>query len=85
MLLNALDLLKAHQKELSFNLKIVLDSEEEKAVSLPKAVKEMESVKADFLVIADGPMHASGSHTNLRMQRNNYYEFNYPRTLCTSA
>ena len=65
MLLNALDLLKAHQKELSFNLKIVLDSEEEKGSKpLPKAVKEYgELLEADFLVIADGPMHASGLPT----------------------
>nr|WP_299388348.1 M20/M25/M40 family metallo-hydrolase [Allomuricauda sp.] len=61
MFLNAMDLLKKEGKEIPFNLKIILDGEEEKSSKpLPKAVKQYrELLEADFLVIADGPIHAS--------------------------
>lgn len=61
MFLNAFDLLKKEGKEIPFNLKIILDGEEEKSSKpLPKAVKQYrELLEADFLVIMDGPMHAS--------------------------
>jgi len=65
MFLNAIDLLKNKGKELSFNVKVILDSEEEKGSKpLPKAVRTYkELLMADFLIINDGPMHATGKPT----------------------
>ncbi|WP_136466304.1 M20/M25/M40 family metallo-hydrolase [Flagellimonas onchidii] len=65
MLLNALDLLKKDGKEIPFNIKVILDGEEEKSSKpLPKAVKQYrELLQADFLVIADGPVHPSENPT----------------------
>ncbi len=65
MFLNTIDLLKKNAVEIPFNVKIILDSEEEKGSKpLPKAVKEYrELLKADFLVINDGPVHVSGKPT----------------------
>ncbi|MEM1340117.1 MAG: M20/M25/M40 family metallo-hydrolase [Bacteroidota bacterium] len=65
MLLNAIDLLKKEGKELSFNIKVIIDGEEERGSKpLPKAVKQYrELLEADFLLIADGPMHPSGLPT----------------------
>jgi len=61
MLLNAIDLLQKNRLEIPFNIKVILDSEEEKGSKpLPKAVKKYkELLEADFLIIADGPIHAS--------------------------
>lgn len=65
MLLNAIDLLKRNNVTFPFNVKVILDSEEEKGSRpLPKAVKEYRDLlKADFLVINDGPVHVSGKPT----------------------
>lgn len=65
MFLNAIDLLKKEGKELAFNVKVILDSEEEKSSKpLPKAVRTYkELLMADFLVINDGPVHPSGKAT----------------------
>ena len=65
MFLNAIDLLKKDTKNIPFNIKVILDSEEEKSSApLPAAVKKYrELLKADFLVINDGPVHASGKPT----------------------
>lgn len=65
MLLHALDLLKKEEMELPFNVKVILDGEEEKGSKpLPNAVKlYRELLQADFLWIHDGPMHASGKPT----------------------
>jgi len=65
MFLNAIDLLKKDGVELPFNVKVILDSEEEKSSKpLPKAVKQYrELLMADFLVINDGPVHPSGKPT----------------------
>ena len=65
MLLNAIDLLKNDGKELPINVKVILDSEEERSSKpLPKAVKQYrELLEADFLMIVDGPVHASGNPT----------------------
>ncbi len=65
MFLNAIDILQKEQKELPFNIKIILDSEEEKSSApLPKAVRVYKDLlKADFLIINDGPVHASGQPT----------------------
>lgn len=64
-LLNTFDLLKKDGKELPFNVKVILDSEEEKSSKpLPKAVKQYrELLEADFLMIVDGPVHVTGAPT----------------------
>jgi len=53
------------KQEIPFNVKVILDSEEEKSSKpLPKAVKEYrELLAADFLIINDGPVHVSGKPT----------------------
>ncbi len=65
MLLNAIDLLRKNKQEIPVNVKIILDGEEEKSSApLPKAVKTYrELLEADFLLIADGPVHPSGKPT----------------------
>ena len=65
MFLNAIDLLKKENKQIPFNLKVILDGEEEKSSKpLPKAVKVYKDLlEADFLVINDGPVHPSGKPT----------------------
>lgn len=65
MFLNAIDLLRKNQKDIPVNLKIILDGEEERgSPPLPKAVKEYRDLlEADFLLIADGPVHPSGKPT----------------------
>ncbi|NHF60743.1 M20/M25/M40 family metallo-hydrolase [Flavobacteriaceae bacterium TP-CH-4] len=65
MFLNTIDLLKKTGVDLPFNVKVILDSEEEKSSKpLPKAVKEYrELLEADFLVINDGPVHISEKPT----------------------
>ncbi len=65
MFLNAIDLLKKEEKDIPFNVKVILDGEEEKSSKpLPKAVKEYrELLEADFLIINDGPIHVSGKPT----------------------
>jgi len=65
MLLNTIDLLKKNKVAIPFNVKVILDSEEEKSSKpLPKAVKEYRDLlKADFLIINDGPVHVSSKPT----------------------
>ena len=65
MFLNTIDLLKENNVKIPFNIKVILDGEEEKSsATLPKAVKEYrELLKADFLIISDGPVHSSGKPT----------------------
>jgi acetylornithine deacetylase/succinyl-diaminopimelate desuccinylase-like protein len=65
MFLNAIDLLKKNNKTLAFNVKVILDGEEERGSNpLPEAVKTYrELLQADFLVINDGPVHSSGKPT----------------------
>jgi acetylornithine deacetylase/succinyl-diaminopimelate desuccinylase-like protein len=65
MFLKAIDLLYKNNKEIPFNIKVILDSEEEKSSKpLPKAVREnRELLMADFLVINDGPVHLSKKPT----------------------
>ena len=65
MFLNAIDLLKQNNVAIPFNVKVILDSEEERSSKpLPKAVKQYrELLEADFLVINDGPVHVSGKPT----------------------
>jgi acetylornithine deacetylase/succinyl-diaminopimelate desuccinylase-like protein len=65
MFLNAIDLLKAKNITIPFNVKVILDSEEEKSSKpLPKAVKENRDLLAsDYLIINDGPLHVSDNPT----------------------
>ncbi|MBU2899427.1 M20/M25/M40 family metallo-hydrolase [Maribacter dokdonensis] len=65
MFLNAIDALKKDAIDIPFNVKVILDSEEEKSsVPLPQAVRTYKDLlKADFLVINDGPVHVSGKPT----------------------
>ncbi|WP_276392859.1 M20/M25/M40 family metallo-hydrolase [Eudoraea chungangensis] len=65
MFLNAIDLLQKNEVVLPFNIKIILDSEEERSSApLPQAVKDYrELLSADFLIISDGPVHSSGKPT----------------------
>ena len=65
MFLNAIDLLKKEGRTIPFNVKVILDGEEEKGSKpIANAVKQYrELLEADFLVISDGPMHVSGEPT----------------------
>ena len=65
MFLQAIDLLKENNLKIPFNVKIILDSEEEKSSKpLPKAVKENRNLLvADYLIINDGPLHVSDNPT----------------------
>ncbi len=65
MFLNAIDLIRKNKESFSFNIKVILDGEEEKSSApLPEAVKQYRDLlEADFLVIADGPVHSSGQPT----------------------
>ena len=65
MFLHAIDLIQEQGLKLAFNIKVVLDGEEEKGSKpIAAAVKQYKELfAADFLVISDGPMHASGLPT----------------------
>jgi acetylornithine deacetylase/succinyl-diaminopimelate desuccinylase-like protein len=65
MFLNAIDILTKENVDIPYNVKVILDSEEEKSSApLPKAVRTYKDLlKADFLVINDGPVHVSGKPT----------------------
>ncbi|GAB2455245.1 dipeptidase [Comamonas humi] len=65
MLLAALDALRAKGVAPSANLKVILDSEEEKgSPTLGKVIDEnLAALKADALLVLDGPMHASNQPT----------------------
>lgn len=65
MFLHALDMVRELKKEIPYNLKVILDGEEEKGSQpLPDAVNQYkELLLADQLIIADGPVHNSGLPT----------------------
>ena len=65
MLLNTLDLIQKSGHEIPYNIKVILDGEEEKSSKpLPKAVETYrELLEADYLIISDGPVHVSGKPT----------------------
>ena len=65
MFLNTFDILKNEKGDIPYNVKIIIDSEEERSSApLPKAVRTYKDLlKADFLVINDGPVHVSGKPT----------------------
>jgi len=63
--LHAMDLLQKEGKQAAFNLKVILDGEEEIGSKyLAETVAEYEDLlKADALIINDGPVHISGQPT----------------------
>ena len=65
MFLIALEYLKNNNKSPAFNIKLIIDFEEEQSSpGLPQAVqKYKEELLADVLLILDGPMHSSGLPT----------------------
>ena len=65
MFLNTIDLIKKKEQELPYNVKVILDGEEEKGSNpLAKAVKDYrELLQANYLIINDGPVHTSGLPT----------------------
>jgi acetylornithine deacetylase/succinyl-diaminopimelate desuccinylase-like protein len=73
MFLTAFDVLKAAALEPAFNVKVLLDSEEEKGSPtigvVAKANREL--LRADAIVIHDGPMHASNQPTIIFGNRGN--------------
>ena len=73
MFLTAFDVLKAAGLEPAINVKVLLDGEEEKGSptigAIAKAHKEL--LRADAIVINDGPMHASNQPTIIFGNRGN--------------
>ena len=69
MFLAAMDMLKDQGMVPAFNLKVVLDGEEERGSrQLPAAVQEYKDLlAADHMIINDGPVHLSGP-TNSRIR-----------------
>ena len=67
MFLSAFDILTQQKKKPAYNIKLILDSEEEKgSPNLPVMVKEhADLLKADRFVILDGPRHNSNRPTIL--------------------
>jgi len=65
MILNALEIMKRNNIELEYNLKVIMDFEEEiSSPNLADAVKKYSSkLKSDALLIFDGPKHASNLPT----------------------
>lgn len=65
MFLNAIDLIRKTGQDIPYNIKVILDGEEEKSSApLPAAVKQYkELLEADYLIISDGPVHVSGQPT----------------------
>ena len=65
MFLQAIDLIRENQSSVSFNIKVILDGEEEKGSKPLKGVviQNKELLAADYLIIADGPGHRSGLPT----------------------
>ena len=65
MLLQALDILASQNQQPPFNVKVVLDCEEEKgSPGLKGALAQYKSqLMADYLIVMDGPMHSSNIPT----------------------
>ncbi len=59
MFLTALDVLQSNGEDLQYNIKVIMDTEEEMgSPNLPAAVvKYRQKLAADYLVILDGPIH----------------------------
>lgn len=65
MFINALEWMQQEKKSLPFNIKVILDGEEEQgSPSLKNLVKQYKDLlEADVLIINDGPVHDSGLPT----------------------
>ena len=65
MMLHALDMLSAKGQTIPYNVKVILDSEEERGSKpLPKAVAQYKDLlAADLMIITDSPVHPSGQPT----------------------
>ncbi|WKN30079.1 M20/M25/M40 family metallo-hydrolase [Porifericola rhodea] len=65
MFLKAIDILQAQKKEAAFNIKVIMDFEEELgSPHLPAAVGTYaDELKADHMIILDGPRHPSNEPT----------------------
>ena len=65
MLINALEIININNLTPKFNIKLIMDFEEEKSSpSLPSTVvKYSDDLKSDGLLIFDGPQHSSGLPT----------------------
>lgn len=65
MFLQAMDIMAERKQALNYNIKVILDPEEEQgSIGLPGAVKTYsEELSADRMVIFDGPMHDSNQPT----------------------
>ena len=65
MLINALEIININNLSPKFNIKLIMDFEEEKSSpSLPSTVvKYSDDLKSDGLLIFDGPQHSSGLPT----------------------
>jgi len=65
MLLQAMDIMNDRNQEPGFNIKVILDPEEEQgAIGMPEIVaREKEALAADEMIIMDGPMHGSNQPT----------------------
>lgn len=65
MFLQAMDIMAEREQELNYNVKVILDPEEEQgSIGLPGAVKTYsQQLSADRMVILDGPVHDSNRPT----------------------
>ncbi|MEQ9443370.1 MAG: M20/M25/M40 family metallo-hydrolase [Cyclobacteriaceae bacterium] len=65
MLLTAMDILQASGENPPYNIKVMLDTEEEKGSSgLKASIDEYkERFQADYMIVMDGPMHSSNRPT----------------------
>lgn len=65
MMLNALDIMQAQQQTPPFNVKIIIDSEEEKGSPGLKGALDAykDKLGADYMIVMDGPMHSSNLPT----------------------
>lgn len=65
MFLASLDAIASYKRSPNFNMKVIMDFEEELgSPNLPQAVKDnQELLKADMLIIFDGPMHLTNKPT----------------------
>ncbi|WP_338875966.1 M20/M25/M40 family metallo-hydrolase [Spirosoma sp. SC4-14] len=65
MMLNALDIVQAQKQTPPFNVKIIIDSEEEKgSPGLKSALASYkDKLRANYMIVMDGPMHSSNLPT----------------------
>ncbi|GAB3887721.1 dipeptidase [Spirosoma agri] len=65
MMLTALDILQAEKQTPPFNVKIIIDTEEEKGSAGLKGALDAykNKLQADYMIVMDGPMHSSNIPT----------------------